>query len=116
MDQVLTPREQQARIAFGPFELDASGGRLYKSGLRVRLAGQPFQILLVLLARPDEVVSRETLRAQIWGDSTFVDFEHSLSAAINKLRRALGDSAEKPRYIETVPGRGYRFIGSVQQH
>jgi DNA-binding winged helix-turn-helix (wHTH) protein/Tol biopolymer transport system component len=101
-------------LAFGSFEVDPLAGELRKGGVRVRLAGQPFQILLVLLAHPGEVVTREELRGHIWSDGTFVDFEHSLSAAINKLRRALGDSAENPRYIETVPGRGYRFIGSVQ--
>jgi Tol biopolymer transport system component len=75
------------------------------------LSGQPLQILLALLTHPGEVVTREQLREQVWGETTFVDFEHGLNAAMNKLRRALGDSAEKPRYIETVPGRGYRFIG-----
>lgn len=104
-----------ARLAFGPFEVDASNGELRKSGIRVRLTGQPFEILLVLLAHPGEVITREQLFERIWRDGTFVDFEHGLSAAINKLRRALSDSAENPRYIETVPGRGYRFISLVQQ-
>ena len=104
-----------ARLAFGPFEVDASAGELRKSGLRMRLTGQPFEILMVLLAHPGEVITREQLRERIWRDGTFVDFEHGLSAAMNKLRRALGDSAENPRYIETVPGRGYRFIGLVHE-
>lgn len=102
------------RLAFGPFEIDGLAGELHKGGIRVRLTGQPYQILLILLARPGEVVSREHLRERIWRDGTFVDFEHGLSAAMNKLRRTLGDSAENPRYIETVPGRGYRFIGSLE--
>jgi cholera toxin transcriptional activator len=103
-----------ARLAFGPFELDASASELRKRGVRLRLTGQPFQILLVLLAHPGEVVTREQLCERIWTEGTFVDFEHGLTAAMNKLRRSLGDSAENPRYIETVPGRGYRFIGLVQ--
>jgi len=109
----MTSQPQPYRAAFGPFEVDAAAGELRKSGLRIRLAGQPFQILLVLLAHPGEVVSRDQLTKQIWSEGTFVDFEHGLSAAVNKLRRALGDSAENPRYIETVPGFGYRFIGSI---
>ena len=110
-----TQPQPSARLAFGPFDVDTSAGELRKSGVRVRLPGQPFQILLILLAHPGEVVSREQLRERIWSRGTFVDFEHGLSAAINKLRRALGDSAENPRYIETVPGRGYRFICSVER-
>ncbi len=103
-----------ARLAFGPFEVNASSGDLRKSGYRVRLSGQPFQILLVLLANPGEIVTREQLRGHIWNEGTFVDFEHGLHAAVNKLRRALNDSAENPRYIETIPGRGYRFIGVLE--
>ena len=106
-----TQPKSSARHVFGPFEVDASAGELRKRGVRLRLSGQPLQILLALLAHPGEVVTREQLREQVWGETTFVDFDHGLNAAMNKLRRALGDSAEKPRYIETVPGRGYRFIG-----
>src|SRR5208282_1771445 len=76
---------------------------------------QPFQILLALLEQPGELVSREQLLAKVWGDGTFVDFEHGLNAAMNRLRQLLGESAEKPRYIETVPGRGYRFIGALER-
>jgi DNA-binding winged helix-turn-helix (wHTH) protein len=90
-------------------------GELRKRGIRVRLSGQPFQILLVLLAHPGEVVTREQLREEVWGAGTFVDFEHGLNAAMNKLRRALNDSPENPRYIETLAGRGYRFIGTVER-
>jgi DNA-binding winged helix-turn-helix (wHTH) protein/Tol biopolymer transport system component len=102
-------------MAFGAFEVNASVGELLNRGIRIRLPGQSFQILLLLLAHPGDVVTRDQLRKQIWGEGTFVDFEHGLNAAMNKLRRALGDSADDPRYIETVPGRGYRFIGSVQE-
>ncbi len=107
--------DSPARLGFGPFEVDGAAGELRKYGVRVRLSAQPFQILLVLLAHPGEIVTREQLREQIWGQGTFVDFEHGLSAAMNKLRRALGDSAGNPRYIETVPGRGYRFLGVLQE-
>ena len=108
-----TQPESPSRYAFGPFEVDASSGELRKRGVRLHLSGQPLQILLTLLAHPGEVVTREQLRAEVWNETTFVDFEHGLNAAMNKLRRALGDSAENPRYIETVPGRGYRFIGAA---
>ena len=106
--------QSAARLAFGPFEVNVAAGELVKSGVRIRLPGQPFQILLLLLRHPGDVVTREQLREEIWSDGTFVDFEHGLNVAMNKLRRALSDSAESPRYIETVPGRGYRFVGSVQ--
>ena len=103
-----------AILAFGPFEVNASTGELLKHGLRVRLPAQPFQILMILIARPGELVTREELSGLVWAKGTFVDFDHGLNAAINKLRRALTDSVEEPRYIETVPGRGYRFIASVE--
>jgi DNA-binding winged helix-turn-helix (wHTH) protein len=99
---------------FGPFEANPQSGELRKNGIRIRLAGQPFRILLMLLESPGELVTRDRLREQIWSDGTFVDFEGGLNAAINKLRRALNDSADNPRYIETVPGRGYRFIGRLE--
>jgi len=110
----MATQPQPFRVVFGPFEVNAAAGELRKGGLRLRLSGQPFQILLELLAHPGEVVTRERLREQIWKEGTFVDFEHGLNAAVNKLRRALGDSAEDPRYVETVPGYGYRFIGNVE--
>src|ERR1700733_13495948 len=101
------------RLIFGPFEIDLSSRQLRKRGIPVRLSGQPFQILLVLLESPGETVSRDQLRERVWGAETFVDFEGGLNAAINKLRRALSDSADNPRYIETVTGAGYRFIGTL---
>ncbi|MGH9789942.1 MAG: winged helix-turn-helix domain-containing tetratricopeptide repeat protein [Candidatus Acidiferrales bacterium] len=100
-------------ITFGPFTVDAVATEVRKHGVRLKLAGQPMQILGMLLERPGGVVTREELRAALWAGDTFVDFDHSLNAAVNKLREALGDSADNPRYIETLPRRGYRFIGQV---
>jgi eukaryotic-like serine/threonine-protein kinase len=102
-------------LSFGPFEVDASTRELRKRGVHVKLSGQPFQILLTLLARPGDLVTREQLRDDLWSEGTFVDFEGSLNAAVNKLRRALNDSAENPRYIETVPKGGYRFVAAVTE-
>jgi DNA-binding winged helix-turn-helix (wHTH) protein len=102
------------RYRFGPIDVDPASGEIHKSGLRVRVPKKPFQILLALLERPGEVVTRETLRAQLWSHDTFVEFEHALNAAINRLRLSLGDDAGNPRYIETVPGRGYRLIVPVE--
>jgi DNA-binding winged helix-turn-helix (wHTH) protein len=100
---------------FGVFEADASSGELRKSGVRMHLQEQPFQVLLVLLERSGEVVTREDLRQKLWPSDTFVDFDHSLNTIINKLREALGDSASNPRFIQTVARRGYRFLISVEQ-
>ena len=100
-------------IGFGVFEVDLQTGELRKQGLRIRLRDQPFQILLLLLAHPGEVVSREELQKQLWPGDTFVDFDRGLNKAVNHLRDALGDSAESPRFIETLPKRGYRFIAPV---
>jgi len=108
-----TQPQSAARLNFGPFEADVPAGELRRNGVRVRLSGQPLQILLILLAHPGEVVTREQLREEIWAETTFVDFEHGLNAAVNKLRRALGDAAEKPHYIETLPRKGYRFIAPI---
>ncbi|MCX6607889.1 MAG: winged helix-turn-helix domain-containing protein [Acidobacteria bacterium] len=105
--------EPSSRRAFGPFEFDPVAGDLRKHGHRIRLAGQPLQILSALLLRPGELVSRETLQRQLWADSTHVDFDQGLNAAVNKLRQALSDSADQPRYIETLPGRGYRFMAPM---
>jgi cholera toxin transcriptional activator len=96
------------------FELDLSAGELRKSGVRLRLQEQPFQMLALLLERAGEVVTREELRQKLWPSDTFVDFDHSLNTAVNKVREALGDSASRPRYIETLARRGYRFIAPVQ--
>jgi Tol biopolymer transport system component/DNA-binding winged helix-turn-helix (wHTH) protein len=105
----------QERIRFGPFEADVHTRELWKSGVRIKLIGQPFEILSVLLSKPGLLVTREELRSRLWPADTFVDFNHGLNAAINKLRDALCDSAENPRYIETLPRRGYRFIATVER-
>jgi DNA-binding winged helix-turn-helix (wHTH) protein/tetratricopeptide (TPR) repeat protein len=102
-----------AILRFGLFEVDVRAGELRKQGVRIKLQEQPFHVLTVLLQRPSEVVTREELRSQNWPADTFVDFDNSLNTSINKLREALGDSAENPRFIETMPRRGYRFIAPV---
>ncbi len=102
------------RFLFGPFEYDGGSGELRKHRNRLRIQGQPLQILASLLERAGEVVSRESLQRELWAGATSGDFEHGLNAAVNKLRQVLGDSAEQPRYIETLPGRGYRFIAPLQ--
>src|ERR1700688_2892108 len=102
-----------ALIRFGVFELDTGNRELRKQGLKVRLQEQPFQILRVLLEHPGKVVTREELQQRIWPSDTFVDFDRGLYNAIKKLREALGDSAESPRFIETLSRRGYRFIAAV---
>lgn len=101
-------------LRFGDFELDVRAGELRKHGVKLRLQGQPLQVLAALLNRAGDVVTREELRAQIWAPDTFVDFEHSLHNAIARVREVLNDSAETPRYIETLPRRGYRFIGALE--
>ena len=111
------PAEHQEKTAtrfrFGLFEADADSGELRKSGIRIRLQAQPFRVLVCLLERPAEVVTREEIQQRLWGNDTIVDFDHSLGTAINKLREALGDSAENPRFIETLARRGYRFLAPV---
>ena len=102
-------------VRFGVFELDLNAGELRKSGVKLRLQGQPFQVLSVLLDRAGEVVSREELQQKLWPADTFVDFDHSLNTAINKVREVLGDSASSPRFVETLARRGYRFIAPVQK-
>jgi TolB-like protein/DNA-binding winged helix-turn-helix (wHTH) protein/Tfp pilus assembly protein PilF len=99
---------------FGVFEVDLRRGELRRQGLKVKLHGQPFQILAMLLERPGEPVTREEIREKLWPENTFVDFEHSINTAVKRLREALGDNTERPRYIETLPRRGYRFLGPVE--
>src|SRR5438552_2831664 len=105
--------QSPAVLRFGTFEVDVCAGEVRKQGVRIKLQEQPFHVLTVLLQRSGEVVTREELRSQIWPADTFVDFDNSLNTAINKLREALGDSADNPRFIETLPRRGYRFITPV---
>jgi DNA-binding winged helix-turn-helix (wHTH) protein len=103
-----------AIVRFGIYEANLAAGELRKNGAKIRLQEQPFQVLAVLLERPGEVVAREELRTRVWNAETFVDFDHSLNTAINKLRDALDDSAANPRFVETLAKRGYRFIAPVQ--
>src|SRR5437667_652415 len=99
-------------VRFATFEVDLQTGELRKAGQKLKFSGQPFQVFAILLERPGEVVTREELQKRLWPD-TFVDVDHNLNTAINKIRDVLGDSAESPRFVETLPRRGYRFIGSV---
>jgi cholera toxin transcriptional activator len=110
------PSTRSARriFRFGVFEADLASGELRKSGLRIRLQDQPFQLLTFLLERSGQLVTREEIREKLWPADTFVDFDHSLNTAIAKLREALGDSATTPRYVETLARRGYRFLASVE--
>src|SRR5579859_4851456 len=101
-------------LRFGVFEVDLRAAELHKHGVRIRLEEQPFHILTLLLERPGDLVTREELRQKLWSADTFVDFDRSLNKAMSKLRLALSDSAETPRYIETLHRRGYRFIAPVQ--
>jgi len=100
-------------VRFGEFEADVQTGELRKNGLKLKFSGQPFQVLAILLERPGEVVTRDELQKRLWPD-TFVDVERNLNTAVNKIREVLGDSAENPRFVETLPRRGYRFIGQPQ--
>ncbi len=110
----MLPNHANGIFRFGAYEADPASGELRKSGLRLRVQEQPFQVLLVLLERPGEVITREELRQRLWPADTFVDFDHSLNTVINKLREALNDSAANPRFIETLARRGYRFLAPVE--
>src|SRR5579871_2975844 len=100
-------------VRFGVFEVDLRSGELRKKGVRIRLQGQPYILLTALLKQQGEVVTREELRRELWPEGTFVDFDHSLGTAVNKLREVLGDSAANPRFVETMHRRGYRFIAPI---
>jgi DNA-binding winged helix-turn-helix (wHTH) protein len=106
------PHPQHRPLRFGNFEVDPRAGELRKAGMKLKLSGQPFQVLCILLERPGEVTTREELQKRLW-PNTFVDVDHNLNTAINKIREVLGDSAESPRFVETLPRRGYRFIAPV---
>jgi DNA-binding winged helix-turn-helix (wHTH) protein len=103
----------QGKVRFGAYHVDLRTGELRKHGHKVRLAGRPFQILAMLLEQPGELLTRKELQSKLWPADTFVDFEHGVNAAMQTLRRALCDSHKRPRYIETLPRRGYRFIATV---
>ena len=100
-------------LCFGSFEVDVVSGELRRQGLKIRLQDQPFRLLVLLLDHAGDVVTREKVRETLWPADTYVDFDHSLNTAVRKLREALGDSAEAPRYVETIARRGYRFIAPV---
>lgn len=110
---MLSQHSRPSKLAFGPFEFDPRSGELFKHGFRVRLASQPGKVLDALVDRPGELVTREYLRKRLWPEVASGDFEHGLNAAVNKLRQTLGDDADQPRYVETLPGVGYRFVAPV---
>ena len=105
---------QTRRLRFSVFEIDLNAGELRKHGMKIRIQEQPFQLLATLIEHAGEIVSREDLQKKLWTADTFVDFDHGLNKAINKIRDALGDSADSPRFVETVSRRGYRFLAEVQ--
>src|SRR5215470_3833314 len=109
-----SPSETSRRARFGVYEVDFRAGELLKTGRKIRLQDQPLQVLEMLLENPGQVVTRDELRQKLWPGDTFVDFDHGLNNAINRLREALSDSAETPRFIETLPRRGYRFVAEVE--
>src|SRR6202046_4159620 len=109
----MEPLRPTSVVRFGTYEVSLQSGEVRKAGLRIRVQQQPMKLLQLLLERPGEVVTREELRTRVWNDESFGDFDQAVNIAIAKLRSALGDSAESPRFIETLPKRGYRFIGDV---
>ncbi len=109
----LLPRSTNV-VKFDVFEVDLRAGELYKAGRKIKLQDQPFHLLAMLLERPGEVVTRDELQKRLWPADTFVDFDHSLNTAIKKLRQALGDDKKKPRFVETLPKRGYRFLAIIK--
>jgi cholera toxin transcriptional activator len=111
----MTNSQPSRRYRFGVFEADASTGELRRKGLRAKLNAQPFQVLLMLLERPGELLTREEISRELWPDGTFVDYEHGVNSAVNRIREALGDTAGNPRFVETLARRGYRFIAPVER-
>ena len=109
------PAGESPLVRFGVFELNLASGELRKSGSLIRLQPQPFKVLALLLENPGEVVTRDEIQKKVWGDDTFVDFEHGLNFCIKQIRQALNDDADAPRYVETLPRRGYRFIAPVER-
>jgi DNA-binding winged helix-turn-helix (wHTH) protein len=109
-----SPGRSSGIARFDVFEVDLRAGELYKAGRKIKLQVLPFQALVILLERPGEVVTRKEFEKKLWPEDTFVDFDHSLNTAVKKLRQALGDDKKKPRFVETLPKRGYRFIGKME--
>ena len=105
---------RRGSIRFGVFELDPASGELLKRGVRLRLTDKPYQLLMALLERPGETITRKELQERLWPEGTFVEFENGLNNAVSRLREALGDTAESPRFIETLPRRGYRFVAPLE--
>src|ERR1700727_1547270 len=111
----MTDPHPSRRYRFGVFEADATLGELRRQGVRIKLNAQPFQVLVMLLQRPGELLTREEIARELWPDGTFVDYEHGVNSAVNRIREALGDKARNPRFIETLARRGYRFVARVQR-
>jgi cholera toxin transcriptional activator len=111
----MTDTRPARRYRFGIFEADSTTGELRRKGVRIKLHSQPFQVLFMLLERPGEMVTREEINRELWPDGTVVDYEHGVNSAVNRLREALGDEASSPRFVETLPRRGYRFLAPVER-
>jgi DNA-binding winged helix-turn-helix (wHTH) protein len=111
----MTDTRPARRYRFGVFEVDSTTGELRRKGVRVKLHSQPFQVLFMLLGRPGEMLTREEICRELWPDGTFVDYEHGVNSAVNRLREALGDKASNPRFVETLARRGYRFLAPVER-
>jgi cholera toxin transcriptional activator len=111
----MTDPQPAARYRFGVFEADSATGELRRKGMRVKLHAQPFQVLFLLLERPGEMLTREEICRELWPEGTFVDYEHGVNSAVNRLREALGDKASNPKFVETLARRGYRFLAPVER-
>ena len=111
----MTDPQPALRYRFGSYEADAATGELRKRGVRVKLNAQPFQVLLMLLANPGQLLTREEISQALWPDGTFIDFDHGVNSAVNRIREALGDTASNPRFVETLARRGYRFVAPVER-
>jgi cholera toxin transcriptional activator len=111
----MTETQTARRYRFGSFEVDTATGELRRQGIRIRLNAQPFQVLALLLERPGELLTREEISRELWPDGTFVDYEHGVNSAVNRIREALGDTAGNPRFVETLARRGYRFVAPVER-
>ena len=111
----MTSSQPGRRYKFGAFEADATVGELRRQGVRIKLNAQPFQVLSLLLERPGELLTREEISKVLWPDGTFVDYEHGVNSAVNRIREALGDTASNPRFVETLARRGYRFVAPVER-
>ena len=111
----MTEARPAPRFRFGAFEADSATGELRRQGIRIKLNAQPFQVLVMLLERPGDLLTREEISRRLWPDGTFVDYEHGVNSAVNRIREALGDTASNPRFVETLARRGYRFVAPVER-